>query len=286
MAAGLPARPDPSALEKIETVPKPDPSTAAAASPALQRFGLAGRVACVTGASSGIGKALATALAEAGASVVGLARRRERLRAWMDEETAAGRQVAAHAVDLAATQDFAALAETLSAAFGPPDILVNAAGLNPRQPADSLTQEAWQQSQDLNLKVPFFLAQALVPAMRERGWGRIVNIASLQSFRAFPDGLAYGAAKGGLVQMTRAMAEAWSRHGITCNAIAPGFFPTELTAPVFADEALARRHAERTCIGRNGRLEDLTGPIVFLASPASDYVTGQVLPVDGGYTAK
>ena len=119
-----------------------------------------------------------------------------------------------------------------------------------------------------------------------RGLGRIINIASLQSERAFPNGIAYGASKGGITQLTRAMAEAWSAHGITANAIAPGFFLTELTAAVFNDPERAARNAAQTCIGRNGRMEDLAGPAVFLASDASGYVTGQVLNVDGGFTAK
>lgn len=122
--------------------------------------------------------------------------------------------------------------------------------------------------------------------MRTKGFGNIINIASLQSYRAFTNGLAYGASKGGIVQLTRAMAEAWSSDGITTNAIAPGFFPTELTAPVFGDADVSEHHARMTAIGRNGRLEDLDGVTVFLASRASAYITGQVIPVDGGYTAK
>ena len=136
------------------------------------------------------------------------------------------------------------------------------------------------------MAAPFFLTQALAPLMAERGFGRIVNIASLQSTRAFANGAPYGAGKGGVVQLTRAIAEAWSAKGITCNAIGPGFFPTDLTAPVFADPALAAHHASRTAIGRNGRLDDLHGVTVFLASPASAYITGQTLMVDGGYTAR
>ena len=170
--------------------------------------------------------------------------------------------------------------------FGNPDILINAAGLNPRQHADEQTLEAWQATLDLNLSVPFFLAQAMVPAMRARGWGRIVNIASLQTTRAFPAGIAYGASKGGVGQLTRAMAEAWSSHGINANALAPGFFPTELTQAVFSDPERAARNAVQTCIGRNGELDDLVGPMLFLCSEASAYVTGQVLHVDGGFTAK
>ena len=118
--------------------------------------------------------------------------------------------------------------------------------------------------------------------MKERGWGRIVNFASLQTTRAFPSGIAYGASKGGVSQMTRAMAEAWSGDGINTNAIGPGFFPTELTAAVFADEARAARNAAQTCIGRNGRIEDIDGPLLFLCSDAAVYVTEQVLMVYGG----
>ncbi len=240
----------------------------------------------MTGASSGIGQAIAGALAAAGAAVVGVARRQQALDAWQSEQRKAGRAVETLQADLSGPGEAESVAQTVIARFGAPDILVNAAGLNPRRPADAISIEDWGKTLDLNLSVPFFLARAFVPAMREKGWGRIINIASLQSERAFKDGIAYGASKGGIAQVTRAMAEAWSRDGIGCNAIAPGFFPTELTGPVFADEAAVERLAAQTCIGRNGRLEDLVGPAVFLASPASDYVTGQVLYVDGGFTAK
>lgn len=247
------------------------------------RFSITGRVACVTGASSGLGRAIATALAEAGAQVVGLARRAEALDAWRAETTG---ETAALAADLSNPSAMPEIAEKAAAIFGPPDILFNAAGVNLRQPADEVTQDGWQTTLDLNLSTPFFLAQALVPAMKEKGWGRIINFASLQTERAFPAGIAYGASKGGIGQLTRAMAEAWSRHGITANALAPGFFPTELTGPVFGNPEVAAANAAQTCIGRNGVLEDLIGPALFLSSPASDFVTGQVLYVDGGFTAK
>ena len=165
-------------------------------------------------------------------------------------------------------------------------IQVNAAGINPRQSADDVTPQSWNQTIQLNLSTPFFFAQALVPGMKAAGYGRIINIASLQSVRAFPDGIAYGASKGGVCQLTRAMAEAWSSDGITCNAIAPGFFPTELTAPVFDDNERRGWAADQTAIGRNGELKDLAGISVFLASPASDYITGQTIFVDGGFTAR
>jgi len=246
-------------------------------------FSVAGKVACVTGASSGLGRALATALAEAGARVVGLARRADALEDWRKE---AGGETAALAADLSNPAAMAEVAAHAAAPFGAPDILVNAAGINTRQAADDVTVDGWRTTIDLNLATPFFLAQALVPAMREKGWGRIVNFASLQTFRAFHGGLSYGASKGGVGQLTRAMAEAWSRHGIMVNALAPGFFPTELTGPVFGNADLSARNAAQTCIGRNGDLVDLVGPALFLCSDASGYVTGQILFVDGGFTAK
>jgi gluconate 5-dehydrogenase len=178
------------------------------------------------------------------------------------------------------------LAGKISAPFGTPDIVIHAAGVNTREAADDVTNAGWDETLALNLSAPFFLSRALVPAMKEKGWGRIVNFASLQTTRAFPGGIAYGASKGGIGQLTRAMAEAWSRDGITANAIGPGFFPTELTAAVFDDESRAAANAAQTCVGRNGRLEDIDGPVMFLCSEASAYVTGQVLMVDGGFTAK
>ena len=246
-------------------------------------FSVAGRVACVTGASSGIGRAMASALAAAGARVVGVARRSGQLDAWRAE--AAG-DTAAVAADLSDLPALARIAEQVSQPFGPPDILLSAAGINTRIHADEVTLDDWSLTLDLNLAAPFFLAQALVSGMKSKGWGRIINIASLQTERAFPNGISYGASKSGVAQLTRAMAEAWSRHGIACNALAPGFFPTELSAPVFANPEIAARNAAQTCIGRNGVMQDLIGPLLFLASPASDYVTGQILYVDGGFTAK
>ena len=246
-------------------------------------FDLTGRVACVTGASSGLGRRAALALAGAGAKVVGVARRQAALDSLRDE---AGQGVAAVAADVADRDGIAALATAISDPFGAPDIVVHAAGVNTRQAADDVTPDGWDQTLALNLSAPFFLSQALVPAMKQKGWGRIVNFASLQTTRAFPGGIAYGATKAGIGQLTRAMAEAWSPHGITANAIGPGFFPTELTAAVFNDAARAERNAAQTCIGRNGRMEDIDGPLLFLCSEASGYVTGQVLMVDGGFTAK
>ena len=248
-------------------------------------FDLSGRRAWVTGGNSGIGEAMARALGMAGAQVTLAARRAAKLSLAAERLRAEGITALTLAVDLS---DLAALKEAADTAerhMGGVDILVNAAGINLRQPFAEVTPEAWLSQMALHLGAPFFLTQALAPGMRQRGWGRIINIASLQSFRAFPNSAPYGAGKGGIVQLTRAIAQEWSRHGITCNAIGPGFFPTALTASVFADASLAQRHAQATCAGRNGQLEDLHGPTVFLASEASAYVTGQTLMVDGGYTA-
>lgn len=246
-------------------------------------FSVDGRVAVVTGASSGLGQQAATILANSGAKVVGVARRADALASWADEM---GGNVAVLAGDVADLENQPELVREIAAPFGAPGILVHAAGLNPRLPAEDLSPDIWNATLAVNLSAPFFLSQAFVPAMKEKGWGRIVNFASLQSFRAFPKGLPYGASKGGVAQMTRAMAEAWSSAGINTNAIGPGFFETELTAAVFADPERAERNAAQTCIGRNGALGDLDGPLLFLCSEASRYVTGQILMLDGGFTAK
>lgn len=246
-------------------------------------FSVKGRVACVTGASSGLGRHAAEVLAQAGASVVAVARRADALQAWC---AGADGQRAGVPGDVADRERLPDLVQRISAPFGPPDIVVHAAGLNTREPADEVTAEGWDATLAVNLSAPFFLSQALVPHMQNKGWGRIVNFASLQSFRAFPGGIAYGASKGGVAQLTRAMAQAWSASGINTNAIAPGFFHTELTEAVFADGDRALRNATQTCIGRNGEPQDLDGPLLFLCSEASRYVTGQVLMLDGGFTAK
>ncbi len=250
------------------------------------RFSVQGRIVCVTGASSGIGCFLASTFVSAGASVVGVARRKDKLDAWVEEAGGAGGKAAAVVGDLVDPAGLEDIAEAVKSRFGDPEIVVNTAGMNPRLSADDVTLEAWRKTLELNLSTPFFLARLFVPAMRAKGWGRIINIASMQSLRAMPNGIAYGASKGGITQLTRAMAEAWSGDGINCNALGPGFFPTELTQKVYGDPELLDKLAAQTCIGRNGEMDDLVGPALFLASPASDYVTGQVLFVDGGFTAK
>ena len=246
-------------------------------------FDLSGKVACITGASAGLGQMAATTLAGAGAKVVGVARREDALKQWAES---IGKNAGYVCHDLMNRNGLPELAEAIKYFHGAPDILVHAAGVNTRQAADDVTQQGWDDTLWLNLTVPFYLSQQLVPDMKAKGWGRIINFASLQTTRAFPAGIAYGASKGGIGQLTRAMAEAWSADGINANAIGPGFFPTELTAPVFGDPDRAAANASQTCIGRNGELSDIQGPILFLSSDASAFVTGQILMVDGGFTAK
>lgn len=251
----------------------------------LSLFSLEGRVALVTGASSGIGRAIAQALAQAGARVVLVARREAELGAARAAIVAEGGHAEALPCDLLSREAIDACADAAPRFFGAPDIVVNSAGINIRKPMLEITRDDWDRTMRLNLDAPFFLSQRLAPAMIARGYGRIVNIASLQSVRAFANSGAYGASKGGVAQLTRAQAEAWSAKGVTANAIVPGFFATPLTAPVASDPVKWQANAARTFIGRNGELPDLAGTAIYLASRASDYVTGQMLFVDGGLSA-
>lgn len=244
-------------------------------------FNLTGRTALITGGGSGIGYAMAQTLAAAGATIILAARREGQLAEATQQLLQQGAQARFCCADITQMAEIAALAHESTDA----DILVNAAGVNLRQPFEDVTEADWDQQLALHLKAPFFLTQALAPAMAQRGWGRIINIASLQSQRAFDNSAPYGAGKGGIVQLTRAIAQRWGRDGVTCNAVGPGFFPTALTGPVFADPAIRERHAARTCLGRNGELNDLQGVTLLLASDASAYITGQTLMVDGGYSA-
>ena len=248
-------------------------------------FSLDGLVAVVTGGSSGIGRAIAGALAHAGARVVVVAREEHRLDETVRELRAAGRAAVAISADLGDRDALARAADAAAGEFGEPDIMVNSAGINLRPPMDSLTMADWDQIIAVNLSAPFALGQRFGPRMAERGWGRIINIASQQATRAFGNSGAYGASKGGLVSLTRSQSEAWAAHGVCCNAISPGFVLTPLTAEVGLDPARSAALAARTMTGRNGQAADFEGVAVFLASRASDYVTGQVIFVDGGFSA-
>ncbi len=250
-----------------------------------EMFGLSGRLAVVTGGSSGIGRAMATALGRAGARLVLIARHPGRLDETVAELAAAGVAAGAISADLADRAAVTAAAATVLDTYGEPDVLVNAAAVNRRPPLDRLTDDDWDVTLAANLTAPFLLGQAFGPRMAERGRGRIINVVSQQAFRAYGNSGAYGVSKAGLVALTRSQAEAWSRRGVCCNAVAPGVVHTPLTEEVFADPAKVTAHAARTMTGRNGVPEDFAACAVFLAGSGSAAITGQTLFVDGGYSA-
>ena len=240
-------------------------------------FDLSGRSALVTGSTRGLGLAFARALAEAGARV-----------AVNGRSASAAREVAA-TIDGAVAAAFdvtdeAAVAAAV-AALGPLDVLVNNAGIGVRKPMLDMPLEEWERIVDTNLTSAFVVSRAVAPAMIARGSGKIVNVCSVTSELARETVAAYAAAKGGLKMLTRAMCSEWARHGIQANAIAPGYFETDLTEALRADAAFDAWLRDRVPAGRWGVPDDLAGAIVFLASSASDYVNGQILYVDGGLTA-
>lgn len=245
-------------------------------------FLLDGHVALVTGGSSGIGQAMAAALADAGAAVVLVARRKGDL-----EQTARllrnrGARADHIAADLSERDEVERVAILGGKSFGEPDILVNAAGVGERPALPDIDAQQWDHVLAVNLTAPFLLGQRLAPGMAQRGWGRIINVVSQQAVRAFAHSGAYGVSKAALAALTRSQAEAWSASGVCCNAIAPGVVHTRLTQALFNDPDRAAALAARTMVHRNSEPADLYGVTAFLASPASDYMTAQVIFVDGG----
>lgn len=247
-------------------------------------FSLDGRVALVTGGSSGIGRAIAGALAGAGASVVVVARGEAALTAAARELAAHGGRAAWVSGDLSTRDGVRAAAEESVERFGEPDILVNSAGVNLRPPMDELDEDVWDTTMAVNLEAPHLLGQRFGPGMAERGFGRIVHVTSQQAHRAFVRSGAYGVSKGALESLARSQAEAWSPYGVTCNTLVPGFVMTPLNARLSSDPEQVAALAARTMVGRNGLPEDFAGAAVFLASRASAYVTGQSIFVDGGFS--
>ncbi|PRH80818.1 dehydrogenase [Streptomyces solincola] len=248
-------------------------------------FSLDGRTALVTGGSSGIGRAIATALARAGARTVLVARGKQELAATADALAAEGCEAAWVSADLATRPGVRAAAEEAAAVYGEPDILVNSAGINLRPPMGELTEDDWDRTMAVNLDAPHLLGRRFGPGMAERGYGRIVHVSSQQAHRAFADSGAYGVSKGGLESLARSQAEAWSAAGVTANTLVPGIVMTPLNARLSADPATVAALAARTLVGRNGMADDFATAAVFLASPASGYVTGQSIFVDGGFSA-
>jgi gluconate 5-dehydrogenase len=247
-------------------------------------FDLSGRVALVTGASRGLGQYFGRALAEAGADLVVTARKREDTEAFAAEIRALGRRVASVDLDVRDEASIRKMGPEAEAAFGKIDILVNNAGGNVRKPALDFTWDDWNRVLDTNLRGTFFVAQAIAPGMIHRGYGRIVNIGSVTSVFGYGAIAPYCASRGGVKQMTMALADAWGRHGITVNCLAPGWFKTAQTKVLYDNPKWVEYLCERIPLGRPGQPDDLDGAIVFLASEASRYVTGQTLLVDGGIT--
>jgi NAD(P)-dependent dehydrogenase (short-subunit alcohol dehydrogenase family) len=249
-----------------------------------QLFSLDGRIAVVTGGSSGIGRAIAAALARAGASVVIVARREAELAATVEELTAAGCRADWVSADLSSRDGVRTAAEAAARPFGEPDILVSSAGINLRPPLGEMTDDVWDATMALNLDAPYLLGQRYASGMAERGYGRLIHISSQQAHRAFVSSGAYGVSKGALESLARSQAEAWSRHGVTSNTLVPGFVMTPLNARLSSDPQRVAELAARTMVGRNGLADDFAGVAVLLASPASGYITGQAIFVDGGFS--
>lgn len=243
-------------------------------------FGLDGRTALVTGGSSGIGRAIAIALAGAGARVLIAARTEATITATVETIRADGGTADGIRADLSTRAGSHALAETA----GDVDILVSSAGINLRPPLAELDEDTWDATMAVNLEAPFVLGQRLAPAMAARGFGRLIHLSSQQAHRPFADSGAYGVSKAAVEALARSQAEAWSPRGVTANVLVPGFVQTALNRRLSADPARVEALAARTLSGRNGEPEDFAGAAVFLASPASAYVTGQSIAVDGGFS--
>jgi NAD(P)-dependent dehydrogenase (short-subunit alcohol dehydrogenase family) len=247
-------------------------------------FDLSNRVAVVTGASKGLGKAITLALAGAGADVALFARNREDLEAVKASVEGLGRRAEIFCVDVLDKQLVDESVKAALGAFGHIDILVNNAGVNVRKPVLELSAEEWDLVLNTNLKGYFLMAQAVVPHMLAQGRGKVINMASILGAVALPSQLAYASSKGGVMQMTKVMALEWATQGVQVNAIGPTYFETPLVAQLRNDPERYRFIVERTPMGRWGRPEELAGVAIFLASQASDFITGQTIFIDGGWT--
>jgi NAD(P)-dependent dehydrogenase (short-subunit alcohol dehydrogenase family) len=245
-------------------------------------FDLSGQVALVTGTSRGLGQYLARALARAGADLILTSRHRASLAAFETEIASLGRRTLALELDVRDLSSIQRMAAEAEASFGAVHILVNNAGCNVRKPALDVTWDDWNLVLDTNLRGSFFVAQAIARGMMARGYGRIINIGSVTSVFGYAGLAPYGASRGGIRQLTMSLADDWGPHGVTVNCLAPGWFKTQQNQVLYEDKEWVEALTQRIPLRRPGAPSDLDGAVIFLASEASRYVTGQTLLVDGG----
>ncbi len=245
-------------------------------------FDLSGRTALVTGASRGLGQYFARALAQAGADLIVTARNGNDAEPFAAEIRALGRKVTTLSLDVRDEASIRKMADDAQAAVGKIDILVNNAGCNVRKPTMEISWDDYNKVLETNLRGTFFVAQSVARHMIPHKYGRIVNIGSVTSVFGYANIAPYCASRGGVKQLTMALADEWGRHGITVNCLAPGWFRTEQNKVLYDNKKWVDYICDRIPVGRPGKPNDLDGAVVFLASPASEYVTGQTLLVDGG----